>query len=238
MQNSNTFRKIILTQAVLKRGKPTPLSLLPESSGFKVLVLCPICKEERYALLCAINRYGHTCCHSCTVYEKGRVKLKAGDKFGRLVVLREAEDRHYTEFKCSCGVVKVIKTTNVTCRSGIRSCGCLLKDNIAPKFNGPEDHPNWKGGVSSIRDRDMKTTKYKEWRNQVFSRDGYTCQKCGQIGGRLNAHHILSYSLHPDLRYSVDNGITLCQSCHIKFHSVYGKQKHTEEDINSFISNV
>ena len=31
--------------------------------------------------------------------------------------------------------------------------------------------------------------KYEVWRNEVFRRDNFTCQDCGQKGGRLEAHH-------------------------------------------------
>ena len=68
----------------------------------------------------------------------------------------------------------------------------------------------------SSRDRESKS--YKEWRERVYERDNWTCQECGKYGGKLNAHHIKSYSKHPDLRLDVSNGITLCIECHRKKH--------------------
>ncbi len=53
-----------------------------------------------------------------------------------------------------------------------------------------------------------------EWRRQVFERDNWTCQFCGQRGGRLEADHIQPKCQRPDLVYVVDNGRTLCRSCH------------------------
>lgn len=59
--------------------------------------------------------------------------------------------------------------------------------------------------------------EYKEWRNAVFKRDGYKCQECG--GGRnIQAHHIKSWAKHPESRFDVDNGVTLCIDCHANQH--------------------
>lgn len=59
-----------------------------------------------------------------------------------------------------------------------------------------------------------KSKRYTEWRKNVFKRDNYTCQHCKKIGGNLEAHHIKSWAKYMNLRFDVDNGITLCKSCH------------------------
>ena len=48
----------------------------------------------------------------------------------------------------------------------------------------------------------------------AFDRDDYTCILCGKRGGELNADHIESFSLRPDLRLDISNGRTLCVECH------------------------
>lgn len=63
-----------------------------------------------------------------------------------------------------------------------------------------------------------KTPQYAEWRTAVFERDGYRCAICGEVGGRLNAHHIKPFAKYPDLRLDIDNGITLCEKCHKEVH--------------------
>jgi hypothetical protein len=63
--------------------------------------------------------------------------------------------------------------------------------------------------------RDYNDPIYSEWRKRVFKRDKCRCQmpSCGSKR-RPNAHHIQRWADQPYLRYDVDNGITLCYSCH------------------------
>lgn len=63
-----------------------------------------------------------------------------------------------------------------------------------------------------------KTAAYREWRENVFERDCYSCLNCGVTGGKLHPHHIKSYTYSPEDRYDVDNGVTLCVPCHHQLH--------------------
>jgi hypothetical protein len=55
---------------------------------------------------------------------------------------------------------------------------------------------------------------YKQWRESVFKRDNHTCQYCNKHGGDMNAHHIKKFNNNKDLRFNINNGITLCKDCH------------------------
>ena len=71
--------------------------------------------------------------------------------------------------------------------------------------------------------------EYKNWRKAVYERDNYTCQECGLHSGNgktviLNAHHIKSWSDYPELRFDINNGITLCRSCH-KLTGNFGRKR-------------
>lgn len=76
-----------------------------------------------------------------------------------------------------------------------------------------ENHFNWKGGISK-NFHSPAEPKYREWRGKVFERDNWTCQTCGKRGCYLEAHHIKRWSDYPDLRYVLENGVTLCLQCH------------------------
>ena len=97
----------------------------------------------------------------------------------------------------------------------------------------------WKTDEEREKDRSLYGDKYNEWRNEVFARDNYTCQCCGNNkGGNLNAHHLNGYAWCKDERLNVDNGITLCKECHRLFHSIYGKGNNTIEQFIEFMKNI
>lgn len=105
-----------------------------------------------------------------------------------------------------------------------------------------ENHWNWQGGISPFRSIDMLSSRYKNWRLKVLRRDYFTCQICGsKNNGSLEVHHLESYSDNPDLRYSLSNGITLCQYCHNSkfkgsFHNIYGTQNINTEKFIEYLN--
>lgn len=86
-----------------------------------------------------------------------------------------------------------------------------------------EKHGRWTGGRIKHPDKRIRNSaEYKDWRAKVFKRDNYTCQLCGKRGGELHADHIKPFATHPELRFDVNNGRTLCVPCHKKT-STYGR---------------
>lgn len=98
-----------------------------------------------------------------------------------------------------------------------------------------DKNPAWKGGISPENKRIRNSIQTRLWRESVFSRDNWVCQKCRLKGGKLRAHHIMNFYLYPELRFAIDNGITFCDSCHRKFHKVYGFIKNTKEQIEEYL---
>lgn len=89
---------------------------------------------------------------------------------------------------------------------------------------------NWKGGITPERKKLYFTPEYKLWRKSVFERDNYTCIWCGQKGGYLNADHIKPWALFPELRFAIDNGRTLCLSCHKKTDTWGGRSQRKKAE--------
>ena len=156
-------------------------------------VICPICNKEFRAVKECKNRISVYCSKEC--WSK------------RSIVIN----------KCKyCG--KDIKTTKSEHQSYCNS-DCRNQD-YKNTHKGPLSH-FWKGG--KVKESILKRTcaEYKKWRNDVFKRDNYTCQKCGKHTIDLEAHHIKEQSRYPELIYELSNGLTLCHKCH-KLTDNYG----------------
>lgn len=95
---------------------------------------------------------------------------------------------------------------------------------------------NWKGGVTSENRKLRQSIEFKEWRKKVFNRDNYTDQKTGTRGAELHPHHILNFAEYPELRFDINNGITLSKESHIEFHNIYGKRNNTREQLEEFLN--
>ncbi len=81
-------------------------------------------------------------------------------------------------------------------------------------LRGPE-HPKYRPEAR----RRNRGGEHHRWKNAVISRDHATCQRCGAAGVELHAHHLKSYKDHPELRWDVSNGETLCYRCHWAEHT-------------------
>lgn len=120
-------------------------------------------------------------------------------------------------------------------------CPECSKDDTSRRVSGQGNH-FWKGGINDENDNIRHHREYVNWRTSVYERDDYTCQCCGVRGGKLNAHHINSFADYPDLRYEIDNGITMCVACHDatepgSFHNVYGTHGTTPSQLREYILN-
>lgn len=166
-----------------------------------------------------------------------RVDL-TGQRFGRLVVIGLAGERNSSGglkwvCKCDCGTETVVSGYQL--QSGrTKSCGCYKLDVLHAQI-GPL-HPNWRHDLTKEeRESARSYYGYNEWREAVYERDNYTCQRCGKRGGTINAHHIESYANNKELRTVIDNGITLCKQCHDDFHHQYGRGRNTREQLDEFL---
>lgn len=160
-------------------------------------------KDENGTVLAHIGHFPyekeyHCKCCGSSIYDSCFVYRNENDTYCECCSFKKGfiSEREYLDI---CGIFID------TARAGIHN------GEIEVIFDGKFE---WEKTDADLR----KSKQYKIWRTKVFERDRYTCQKCGQYGGRLNAHHIEHFSKNKQKRFCLENGITLCEKCHRKVH--------------------
>lgn len=83
------------------------------------------------------------------------------------------------------------------------------------------------GEVHIHTDNNVKTTMKKTSpemaliKRRIKMRDDNKCQVCGEEDKPLEVHHIFPQSKYPEMTGNTANLITLCQSCHRKYHDEF-----------------
>jgi hypothetical protein len=109
----------------------------------------------------------------------------------------------------------------------IRCCGRdFMRGSLHPRYN-PNINDEW-------RDKHQKRSELKLWANSVKKRDDFKCMICSSTNNP-EAHHLYSYMAHPNDRYDINNGVTLCKEHHIEFHKIYGVMQTTPDDYYDYV---
>jgi hypothetical protein len=161
--------------------------------------------------------------------------LTCGKLFGKRVTCSK-KNWKLSKF-CSKPCLRFLPGNSFKPPKGVRlSPGTEFKKGFTPWNKGKKcphctgsKNNRWKGGITPEHLMVRWSVKMKNFRNEVFKRDNYTCKLCGRTrksGDRviLNVHHIKSFAVHKELRFDKDNVITLCLECHAKTDT-YGKNK-------------
>lgn len=136
--------------------------------------------------------------------------------------------------------VKISEDTKIK----MRQAQLGQKNHFFGKHHTPEsitkisgsNNPSWKGGIAPINNKIRASRESILWKKACMLRDVFTCQKTGQHGGKLVVHHIQNFSDFPELRFAIDNGITLSLNAHKEFHKIYGKKNNSREQLVEFLN--
>lgn len=167
----------------------------------KLKVTCPRCEKDRYVsriMVLFIKQGKNTSkCRSCaSTGRQSRLGQKASFETRKKMSLSAKGRKNSQEH---------------------RSKISLAKRGLPVPWATGEKNWRWIKDRSKIKlgDRDLHDPLVKQWRKQVKDRDGWRCRITDvNCDGKLEVHHILRWSDFPELRYQVNNGITLCHAHH------------------------
>ena len=111
-----------------------------------------------------------------------------------------------------------------------------IRKNNKGKHSGPLSG-FWIDGRTFENIRIRNGIEIRLWREAVFARDNWICQKCKEQGGTLHVHHIKNFAQYFELRFVISNGITFCKKCHRIFHKKYGIKNNNIKQVKEFIKN-
>lgn len=166
---------------------------------------------------------------SCGCTNKTLLQDFTGKQLGLITVINKAPSRiifrkntkkqfSETIWNCLCGCGRKIQLPMMVVKRGTKThCGCLTTPSKKHK-------------------RSINPLNYK-WVKTVYLRDSYTCQitlKTKSPQFKIDAHHLFNYNNYPDLRYEINNGITISSVLHRLFHVLYGNKNNTSEQFEEF----
>jgi hypothetical protein len=192
------------------------------NSGIKNYFFGKHHSEETKRILSELNKGKHS--SPSTEYKKGHIPWTKGKKgiflgdtnpfYGKKHTLKlKNKLSEFTKKQWESGLFRKedIRKKRIESFKKVRNTAEWNK-----KMPKGKNHPNWKGGVTPLIRIIRESSEYKKWRQSIYERDNWTCQKCNERGGELIAHHIKLFSQSPELRFAINNGITLCRKCHNK----------------------
>lgn len=151
-----------------------------------------------------------------------RAKIVAEKTKGRIAWNRGIPLKEETKLKlreCNLGKPSPTKGKVLSLETKIK-LSCSNRDLTVAQF----DH-----FTTPINESDRVKIKKSDLRNKCFQYADFSCDVCLIKGGKLNAHHLYSFSAFPQLRFEVTNLVCLCLSCHQEFHNRFGTKNNTKE---------
>lgn len=209
----------------------------------KTLIHCDNCSAELYLYRYQINRSArHYCSKSCEMEYKKENGLHSGVNNPNY----KGED---TSFTCTyCGKLSEKKCPANLKNSVNHFCSIECQAKWKSENLTGNNAFNWRGGNGTLLNNVRKLTASSDWTKSILLRDEFKCQSCGRGSNKLNVHHLAPFrsivrrnnitssteAQLCDELWNLDNGVTMCKTCHRQFHNTYGIYKFTPEDFLKF----
>lgn len=111
------------------------------------------------------------------------------------------------------GVCPACEHSPLIVRTTTNDYGTVFVSYYCPECGNNEMLPQAKNTGRETRSNKCQS----EWARRVKERDGYACVICGETEN-IDAHHLVSASMVPQLQGRIGNGVTLCRRCHKLVH--------------------
>jgi hypothetical protein len=157
-----------------------------------------------------------------------------------------------TKLKMSCGQIGKVFTPEMRDKIRNKLKGQKISVETRRKMSNSrkgKNNPHWGGGKTNqnrtFRKQILSDINYTLWREAVFKRDDYTCQKCKKRDGSyLHAHHTKEFqkiindnkittveqAINTSELWDVNNGTTLCLGCHKKEHKTHNRHIYKKHE--------
>lgn len=208
-----------------------------QKRGYKryFLVKCDCGIESEVSLHSLRNKNKSNKCRTCSK----SIDL-TGMIFNYVTVLSKSHQNKYGQwiYNCQCVCGKKYEVKGDSLKKG-KSCGCKNQKGESHFNYGKfgENSSAWKGGIINYNyEKDTRTYIKLCINPKIIQRDNNTCVCCNTRNELKNVHHIYSYKHFEQLRTNEYNLITLCLSCHKKFHKMFGYKANTLHELELFMN--
>lgn len=197
------------------------------STKNRIISNCSVCNKTVERKSSQMNLQGNIyCSNECR--HIGHSQQTSGDNHFRFASI---------EIPCDYCSKKILRKPSTLKANKYNYCSNECRHKGWTKYYSGVNSPMYDDTISDEeRYNNRKYEEYYQWRINVFERDNFTCQKCNDNKGHnLVSHHILNFSEYVEFRTQLDNGITLCETCHKEFHDTYGYTKNNRNQLKEYL---
>lgn len=205
-----------------------------KSYGYSILSLEYVNIESPINLICP---NGHRITMRWSSFKKGHRCRHCSNESKRIPLEKIETIAKQRGFNIIKHVFKKNSGSHILCKcpNGHEICinsSHFITEGTGCKYCANQDEREFKKRFQRRGDR---IHGIKAWKGSVFKKDNYICQKCHISGnGNIVAHHLNGYHWDIENRLNINNGVTLCQQCHIEFHNIYGNKNNTIKQYNEW----
>lgn len=232
--NNYNLKKYLGLGYNCKQGDVLELPIEHLQTKTRIIFSCENCGIEKETDIKAFLLNKKCFCNKCASINNPQNQFidLTGQKFGRLTAIENIKgykkDKAYWKCSCDCGNESVVFASSLK-NGDTKSCGCFKEEKMVG-----DTHPSWNPNITEEERANKRPNSMQELGQEVFKRDNYTCIICENIGGKLNAHHVIPWSMSKELREDINNLITMCECCHKQYHSMYKLKNINLETLTKF----